>query len=729
MSENLSYYVGYAHQMLTMWLYPVPDKQYTLEILMKVLPLTLHDTQDSILPAVFEKYYVPLFYLATAELYRLNQMYQEAEREENEALKIATIYKKMFAPPVPSIIPLKYQLFKRKSDVPCSLLGASSVGSGSGSDSGSGDGSSDDDSSDSGDDNYVILTLYFDPLQGDVSREPAGEMIAPNQIRYLPNTSVQLIPVPYPPKEFYYWTVNANVNFYSPLNIIMDTNKIVEAIFTNDWEKVLIFEYGNEAVGEIFLQFGDSGSFIIPPSIYHLPQNTFVSIQAQNIPDGYVFEKYEFWERNPNGSIGSLLNTITSTSHSFILDRSYLIKFFVRQSETYQLSIIITNWDFITGDQIIRNPLGETIYEGLYKYPAGTSVSLVPSPVFGNSFVYWRYPVWTGSGYTEVVSDEVPLILTMDRNKFAEGIFIGPSRKVIKIAHGNDPVGDVRIHYYIDESVWVENLIPASNLPYWEIVANNTVITLTAENLPSGYILEKWKVYERNPDGTQGAFLLETNLNPITIVANTGKIIYKYVSYTGDSGSDTGEDSSESYVILTIWTDFEFGEIIREPSGTPISLYQFQYPANTVVALSNIPNTGFEFSHWYIYPDERIFIYSPLHLLLNSNKTVYATFTSSKVLAFDYGALEVGQVEVSETGDYISYIYNPPNVSYANLGTSITIRAIIPSGYEFEKWEFYERNPDGTVGNLVNVVYNPVHTFIVDRSYLIKMYVDIFALP
>ena len=147
MSENLSYYVGYAHQMLTMWLYPVPDKQYTLEILMKVLPLTLHNTQDSILPAVFEKYYVPLFYLATAELYRLNQMYQEAEREENEALKIATIYKKMFAPPVPSIIPLKYQLFKRKSDVPCS--GSGSSGS---NDSGGGGGGGGGDDGDSGGD-------------------------------------------------------------------------------------------------------------------------------------------------------------------------------------------------------------------------------------------------------------------------------------------------------------------------------------------------------------------------------------------------------------------------------------------------------------------------------------------------------------------------------------------------------------------------------------------------
>jgi hypothetical protein len=141
MSENLTYYIGYAHQMLTMWLYPVPDKQYTLEILMKVLPLTLHETQDSILPAVFEKYYVPLFYLATAELFRLNQMYQEAEREENEALKIATIYKKMFAPPTPSIIPLKYQLFKRKSDIPCSLHVASSGGGGSGG-GGLGDGGS-----------------------------------------------------------------------------------------------------------------------------------------------------------------------------------------------------------------------------------------------------------------------------------------------------------------------------------------------------------------------------------------------------------------------------------------------------------------------------------------------------------------------------------------------------------------------------------------------------------
>jgi hypothetical protein len=112
MSENLNYYTGYAHQMLTMWLYPVPDREYTLEILMKILPLTLQDTQDAVLPAVFEKYYVPLFYLATAELFRLNQMYQEAEREESEALKIASIYKKMFAPPTPSIIPLKYQLLK-----------------------------------------------------------------------------------------------------------------------------------------------------------------------------------------------------------------------------------------------------------------------------------------------------------------------------------------------------------------------------------------------------------------------------------------------------------------------------------------------------------------------------------------------------------------------------------------------------------------------------------------
>ena len=312
MSENLSYYVGYAHQMLTMWLYPVPDKQYTLEILMKVLPLTLHNTQDSILPAVFEKYYVPLFYLATAELYRLNQMYQEAEREENEALKIATIYKKMFAPPVPSIIPLKYQLFKRKSDVPCA--GRSSGSSG-------GDDEDDEYDEDAGD-GGVILTLIYDPSQGNILLTPSGTPIAPNQYRYPVNTVVNLSVSPNAGFELMYWGAPTGPYYYSPLTLTLTTNTTVEVYFTP--HKVFVIDYGGIPVGAVYVNW----------VLYNLPVGFQTNLASSitifaDVPTGHTFEKWEFYERNPDGTVGGLVNVVYNPTYTFTVDRSYVIKMYV----------------------------------------------------------------------------------------------------------------------------------------------------------------------------------------------------------------------------------------------------------------------------------------------------------------------------------------------------------------------------------------------------------------
>jgi hypothetical protein len=309
MSENLNYYTGYAHQMLTIWLYPVPDKQYTLEILMKVLPLTLQDTQDAVLPAVFEKYYVPLFYLATAELFRLNQMYQEAEREENEALKIASIYKKMFAPPTPSIIPLKYQLFKRRSDIPCAEMASGSSGGGDGSGGSGGN---------------VILTLIYDSSQGNISLNPSGTPISANQYRYPVNTTVQLTPSPNTGFEFGYWYVVGENNFYySPLSLTLDTDKTIQAFFTN--QKVLVFDYGNLPGGQV--KVNGTFTFSLPYALYQNIGDT-ITIEAV-VPPGYSFEKWEFYARLTTGSVGDLLQTITTPTYTFTVDRSYVIKMYV----------------------------------------------------------------------------------------------------------------------------------------------------------------------------------------------------------------------------------------------------------------------------------------------------------------------------------------------------------------------------------------------------------------
>lgn len=316
MSENLNYYIGYAHQMLTMWLYPVPDRQYTLEILMKVLPLTLQDSQDSILPAVFEKYYVPLFYLATAELFRLNQMYQEAEREENEALKIASIYKKMFAPPTPSIIPLRFQLFKRRSDIPCSL-GVESLsvgGSGGGGSSGDGGGSSGGD--------YVILTLIYDSNQGQINRDPAGTPISANQFRYPVNTTVNLSVSPNIGVEFWFWMVNENYFLYTPLTLTLYTNTTVEVYFTA--HKVLIIDYGRISVGTVYV----NGVPYNLPASFQAGLGSSITIFA-DVPADYIFEKWEFYERNPDGSVGSLVNEVYDQIYTFNVDRSYVIKMYV----------------------------------------------------------------------------------------------------------------------------------------------------------------------------------------------------------------------------------------------------------------------------------------------------------------------------------------------------------------------------------------------------------------
>jgi hypothetical protein len=306
-SENLNYYIGYAHQMLTMWLYPVPDKQYTLEILMKILPLTLQDTQDSILPAVFEKYYVPLFYLATAELFRLNQMYQEAEREENEALKIASIYKKMFAPPTPSIIPLKFQLFKRKSDIPCVISGGSGSGGG-GSEGGSG--------------GYVILTLIYNQTEGQINRNPAGTLISGNQFQYPINTTVSLSPSPNSGFEFGYWLVDGEYFYYAPLSLLLNANKTVQAFFTT--YKVLLFDYGGISEGYVYI----NSIMYYLPTIRYANIGEGISIFA-SVPSGYTFEKWEFYERNPDGTVGSLVRVVYDQFYTFTVDRSYVIKMYV----------------------------------------------------------------------------------------------------------------------------------------------------------------------------------------------------------------------------------------------------------------------------------------------------------------------------------------------------------------------------------------------------------------
>jgi hypothetical protein len=159
----------------------------------------------------------------------------------------------------------------------------------------------------------------------------------------------------------------------------------------------------------------------------------------------------------------------------------------------------------------------------------------------------------------------------------------------------------------------------------------------------------------------------------------------------------------------------QFGNVLLNPVGTLIAPNQYRYPANTTVSLSVSPNAGFEFKYWEL--PTGFYHYTPLTLTLNTNTTVVVYFTVHKVLLIDYGGIPEGRVQVNGTP------YDLPVSFNASVGNTIDLFADVPTGYIFEKWEIYERNPDGTVGSLVNVVYDQLFTLIVDRSYVIKMYI------
>ncbi len=176
--------------------------------------------------------------------------------------------------------------------------------------------------------------------------------------------------------------------------------------------------------------------------------------------------------------------------------------------------------------------------------------------------------------------------------------------------------------------------------PKEERYQEGTVVNLTA--VPDdGYRFDHWVVV-KYPENMQGQSYL-SNSNPLRLVMDADTVVT----------AEFVEENPEEFTLTTIIQPEGAGSIEKTPDLD-------QYPENTTITLTAIPNSGYIFDHWSgdISGDE-----NPVTVVMNSDKTVIAVFAplnhppSKPVLS----SPENGSTGVSVNPILSVEVYDPDN--------------------------------------------------------------------
>lgn len=317
---------------------------------------------------------------------------------------------------------------------------------------------------------------------------------------------------------------------------------------------------------------------------------------------------YEFL--NWGGDYAGASNTNTSPQITIIMDADKNITAYFGIIY-YELSITANTQGTVTPSAPDR---------GSVDYISGSNVTLTATPNTGYEFDRW-------SG--DVVGTANPISFTMDADKSVTPVY-KPIKYTITI--GNN--------YYGDNSTGSMTISPSS--------ANNeydygTVVTFTATPA-AGY---EFEIFAFN-----GGAVATNPLNH---------------TVTGDLTVNPGFTKIQRTLTI-IETN---GSITVNPNPNSTSNNTGTYDDGTVVTLTAIPDSGYQFDGW---SDDATGTTNPLNVTMNADKTVTAIFS-----------LIQRTLTINATNGSVTTNPNPVNGTYDD-GTVITLTATPDSGYGFVNW-------------------------------------------
>ena len=197
-------------------------------------------------------------------------------------------------------------------------------------------------------------------------------------------------------------------------------------------------------------------------------------------------------------------------------------------------------------------------------YASGTVVTLTATPASGYSFTRWE---------GDLTGTTSPATITMNGNKTVTAVFTGPTQYTLTVAASPSNGGSV------------------TKSPNQTQYASGTSVTLTATPA-SGYTFTRW---EGDVTGTA---------NPTTITMNANKSV-------------TAVFTATTYLLRVFASPSRGGTVTKSPDGT-------EYAPGTVVTLTAIPASGYQFTRW---EDSVTGTANPTTVTMNASKSVTAVFT------------------------------------------------------------------------------------------------------
>lgn len=493
------------------------------------------------------------------------------------------------------------------------------------------------------------------------------------------NADASVVATPEANHEFRRWIVDGVPSEDEPLELMMDEDRTVEAVFTSwlvtsgvegtgtlnppagqiacedgeqktfsataganarfsHWlvdgesagteESVIVSVTGNTTVTAVFIDTfalavsvlpSNSGTVAISPEPGPYDDGTDVTL-TPTPASGYVFDR---WDGDATGSDDPLVVSMSAA-------KSIIAVF----KPLYDL-------------QVTAEPVAGGTFDvdhALQDIPENTQVTVTPQPAVGYAFDHWA---GDASG-----SDD-PLIVTMNENKNIVGVFV-PTHTVTAVAN---PAGGGTV----------------AVLPDLDAYKEGVSITVTAQPA-AGYAFTGWAgAYAGQPNPAT----LEVN-DDVTITANFVPIYELTIDITGS------------------------GQVDANPKPGP-------YVDNTIVTLTPTPGANFAFDHWEGALQGNA---NPATILMNGAKQVTAVFVAvTRTLTTSVQPANAGTVVPDSQPPYV-------------VNSTVTLTAQANPGFEFDHWEGAAA---GTVNPVsvamsenreVTAVFVPLYTFAAVASPL-----------
>jgi len=444
----------------------------------------------------------------------------------------------------------------------------------------------------------------------------------------------------------------------NPASITITGNKSVIALFTQNQYTLTVSTVG-------------SGSVTKAPE-----QDTYTygtSVQLTAVPAlGWSFVGW-------SGDLGGSANPT-----SIIMDNNKTVTATFTQNE-YTLTIAIAG-----SGSVSKNPDQST-------YHYGDTVHLTATPDAGWSFSEWSGDLTGSQNPTTIVIDGYKSVTaTFTENRYALDITVVGAGSVAKNPNQATYTYGTVVFLTATPSVgwsfegWSGDLSGSANPETITITDNKTVTaTFTQDQYTLNIDIVGSGSVSKNPD--QGTYTYGTPVE-LTAVPTSG---WSFMGWSGDLSGYVNPaiiimDANKTVTVT--FTQNVYALTATTIGGGTVNLNSSgPYHYGDVVELTAVPVIGWTFDHWSGDLTDSV---NPTTLVINSNKTVTATFTQN-VYTLTVTAAGSGSVNRNNTGPY-------------HYGDVVQLTAVPATGWSFSGWSgdlSGSTNPDSIaiMGNLTVV--------------------------